>query len=130
RPLMPDDLVKSILRKTHPVWEKNKARWARNEARLNGGEAVKNELSPFDWERVSPTSSAMTEEALAATGFDAQESHYERRKRKAVYLPLPGDTAKKFVDTVASRAPQPQNGLSFGGLGTVRSIFGGHVPDR
>lgn len=108
---MADQFVTEILGLRHPAYERYRERWERAERRLAGGEPVTEELTHFDWEEVDG-------------------AHHKKRKGRAVYLPLPHETARKFVDSIAREAPKPgeahpDKSLSFGTLGTVRPALGG-----
>jgi len=105
---MANSIAKQIIGKTHPVYDEYRAQWAQAERRLEGGAAVREELTPFEYENADDTN-----------------GQYAARKSKAIYLPLPRETAEKFVGTIAGEAPLPGGGLSFGGLGGVRPDFGG-----
>ena len=105
---MPDSLAKQIIGKTHPIYDEHESQWEEAERRLEGGAKVREELTPFEFEDAEDT-----------------EGSYAKRKSKAIYLPLPKETAEKFVGTLNGKAPLPGEGLSFGQMGTVRPEFGG-----
>lgn len=101
----------SWLQIEHPVYESQKPLWERNERRFYGGDAVLNELRPFDWEARSDQPSArLRSEAVR---------HYEDRKLQATYINFVDLFARTMVGHLMRHAPQPDEGLSFGTLGAV-----------
>jgi hypothetical protein len=90
---------------THPLWDTWKDFWLRQERRLFGGEAVKGELDRFSSEQES---------------VKGGNDRYVSRQRQATYLNFPDVAATAFVGQLSKQAPQPDAGISFGALGTVR----------
>lgn len=85
---------------THPVYDANEALWRKNERRMFGGDAVLDELRPFQWEE---------------KGGD----HHEDRKAEAAYLNFPALLAESVVGHLFREAPVADENLSFGNLGEV-----------
>lgn len=78
--------------------------WERNERRLRGGDDALDELAFFDWER-GPRG----------------QTRYESRKAQATYINFPELLVGTVVGHLSRRQPMPGKGLTFGGLGDVRS---------
>lgn len=91
----------TFLDSTHEVYDANRDLWLRNERRLRGGmEVIRHELERFDWEK---------------KGGD----HFDGRVRQATYVNFPRRMASTLVGQVASNAPEPDVGMTFGTLGEV-----------
>lgn len=85
---------------THPEWRARAAAWARDEARLAGGDHVLRELVPW-------------------TGEDG--TSYRARLMQAKYLNFAQMHAGVLSGHLERARPVPGKGLSFGPLGEVRS---------
>ena len=82
---MSRELLKSILETKHPLYEKWLPIWERNETGLYGGDSTIDEfLVPFHWEK-----------RAAAKGND--NSHFDERKKTAVYINFPAAVEKKLT---------------------------------
>lgn len=98
-------MPKDWLQTKHPLWEEREDEWKRAELRLDGGEAVLEELVPFRWEE-----------------NDTREvKHVDRRRRQATYINFPDLFAKTMVGHLTRNAPEPDEGLDFGELGRVET---------
>lgn len=95
----------------HPVYRDWERVWERNERRLEGGDAIKDELIIFDWE---------TRSGEPGVGVTRPGEHYEHRQEEATYINFPEMLAATLVDHVMQEAPVPGAGLNFGQLGEVR----------
>lgn len=104
---MSRELLKSILETKHPLYEKWLPIWERNETGLYGGDSTIDEfLVPFHWEK-----------RAAAKGND--NSHFDERKKTAVYINFPAAVAHTMVGSLDRSAPKPGKGVQFGSLGNV-----------
>lgn len=122
---MPFD-IKDVLTKPHPLYEKRKAQWERDERRYKGGHHVTKDLIPFQWEDSTLTLPESEEAALAVIGQQLAggetRNHFEQRAQTATYVNFGRRMTKKFVGRLAADAPKPGEGYDFGSLGTVRDI--------
>jgi hypothetical protein len=116
------------LRSLHPLYKQHHAEWATNERRFAGGTDVLPELRRFDWES-EPLNDGIGEigaQANVATkdvgGNHVEQpgQHYVQRQQMALYLNFPAQFLDGLVGQLFRKAPQPDRGLNFGGLGEVR----------
>lgn len=98
-----------FLELVHPIHDAWADTWERNERRLEGGDAILEDLVPFDWEL----------EAEGRVGADSRE-HYLRRQSQVTYINFPEMLAETYVGYLMDQAPSPGENLSFGTLGEVR----------
>ena len=111
---MPDvKLVKSIISKVHPEYERKEAAWERNERRFQAGDDVYDELTKFRWE---DSTRRIEDERDASKVTAADTRGYAQRKSRAVFPELPATAAEKFVGTIFSKEPA----IDYGSLGQVR----------
>lgn len=118
--------IKDVLTKPHPLYEKRKEQWERDERRYKGGSHVIKDLIPFQWEDGTLTLPESEEAALAViaqqiAGGDTR-NHFDQRAESATYVNFGRRMTKKFVGRLAADAPKPGEGYDFGSLGTVRDI--------
>lgn len=117
------DLVRSILAARDPGFDERAAQWARDEALYRADPAVKEHLTPFNWER-----------ARTATGAGVEHPDldgYALRKERAEYVPFAQMRAEAVVGPVMQRAAEtvkPGAGITFGALGEVRDDPGTAEP--
>jgi hypothetical protein len=84
----------------HAIYAKNEAAWQREERRLLGGDAVLEDLVQFDGE---------------------SDESFAKRKEQAAYINFGLLHVAVITGQLRMHAPTPGKGLSFGGLGDVRS---------
>lgn len=100
---MPINEQNQFLLQKHPIYDRWKDIWLRNERRIRGGDHVLSELQQFDWE--------------LATG-----AHYLARQQMATYVNFPDMFATTMIGHLLRKAPRVDDGaLSFGRLGEVRT---------
>lgn len=99
------EIIKSIIETQSDDFAEKAEEWRRAERLFKARKDVADELTPFTWE---------------VSGPNPDREGYDRRKSRAIYLPLGKMRADAFVGTIMQKAPQPGGGLSFGALGEVR----------
>lgn len=136
---MPDNLATvdelKVLDSHHMVYRRNAATWLRQENRLRGGQAVMNELTPFDWERAAMPRALIggdsgselalqieVEQMLRISTYLNEQPHYIQRQSQATYLNFADMYATVIAGHLLRASPRPGQGLSFGALGEVRPL--------
>jgi len=126
------------LKSEHPIYTLRKAEWERNERRFGGGPDVLQEVRRFDWEVGGPPAmqadrtreheQQLAMEAKLNAGSPA--THYGARQSEATYLNFPESFASMLIGHLMRQAPQADQALKFGRLGTVKRADDVNVPSR
>lgn len=106
------------LQEEHGVYKSHKERWKRNERRLRGGEAVLDELRPYEWEYAHHDEED-TDAILSAMKRGNLTEHYSRRQAEATYINFPDMYATAMTGFLMRKVPEAGSGLTFGALGNV-----------
>jgi hypothetical protein len=84
----------------HPIFKANEAAWKRDERRFYGGDGVLTELRRWDGE---------------------SNRSFDERKNEAVYVNFARAHVNAVTGELSRHRPMPDGGLSFGGMGPIRT---------